>query len=77
MPRACRRAQASAPRPRSIASPCVMVCTVDGASGLCLGCFRTLQEIATWSRMTDEARAAVMADLSSRKGRIDPRLLGE
>ncbi len=54
-----------------------MVCTVDGASGLCLGCFRTLQEIATWSRMTDEARAAVMTDLPSRKGRIDPRLLGE
>ena len=53
------------------------VCTVDGASGLCLGCFRTLQEIATWSRMTDEARAAVMTDLPGRKGRIDPRLLGE
>lgn len=63
--------------PRSIASPCVMVCTVDGASGLCLGCLRTLQEIATWSRMTDEGRAAVMADLPGRKGRIDPRLLGE
>ncbi len=63
--------------PRSIASPCVMVCTVDGASGLCLGCLRTLQEIATWSRMTDEARAAVMTDLPGRKGRIDPRLLGE
>lgn len=54
-----------------------MVCTVDGASGLCLGCFRTLQEIATWSRMTDEARDAVMTDLPGRKGRIDPRLLGE
>ena len=63
--------------PRSIASPCVMVCTVDGASGLCLGCFRTLPEIAAWSRMTDEGRAAVMADLPGRKGRIDPRLLGE
>lgn len=63
--------------PRAIASPCVMVCTVDGASGLCLGCLRTLQEIATWSRMTDEDRAAVMADLPSRKSRIDPRLLGE
>ena len=62
---------------RAVATPCVMVCAVDGESGLCLGCFRTLQEIATWSRMTDEARAAVMADLSSRKGRIDPRLLGE
>ncbi len=67
---------ASSP-PRSIASPCVMVCTVDGASGLCLGCLRTLQEIATWSRMTDEGRAAVMADLPGRKNRIDPRLLGE
>ncbi len=63
--------------PRSVASPCVMVCTVDGASGLCLGCFRTLQEIATWSRMTDEARAAVMTDLPGRRGRIDLRLLGE
>ncbi|HAL07923.1 MAG TPA: DUF1289 domain-containing protein [Brevundimonas sp.] len=63
--------------PRPIASPCVMVCTVDGASGLCLGCLRTLQEIATWSRMTDEGRAAVMADLPGRKSRIDPRLLGE
>ena len=69
---------ASAPSPpRAIASPCVMVCTVDGASGLCLGCLRTLQEIATWSRMTDEGRADVMADLPRRKSRIDPRLLGE
>ncbi|QBQ49810.1 DUF1289 domain-containing protein [Brevundimonas naejangsanensis] len=69
---------ASAPSPpRAIASPCVMVCTVDGASGLCLGCLRTLQEIATWSRMTDEGRADVMADLPGRKSRIDPRLLGE
>jgi len=54
-----------------------MVCTVDGASGLCLGCLRTLQEIATWSRMTDEARAAVMSELDGRKTRVDPALLGE
>ena len=67
----------ASPPPRSIASPGVMVCTVDGASGLCLGCLRTLQEIATWSRMTDEGRAAVMADLPGRKSRIDPKLLGE
>lgn len=67
----------ASPPPRSIASPCVMVCTVDGASGLCLGCLRSLQEIATWSRMTDEGRAAVMADLPGRKSRIDPKLLGE
>ena len=34
--------------PKSIATPCVMVCAVDGESGLCLGCFRTLGEIAGW-----------------------------
>lgn len=66
----------SAPPPRAIATPCVMVCTVDGASGLCLGCFRTLKEIAGWRAMTDAERAAVMAELESRRGRVDPALLG-
>lgn len=62
--------------PRSIATPCVKVCVVDGASGLCLGCFRTLGEIGGWSGLTDAERAAVMADLPARRGRIDPALLG-
>lgn len=62
--------------PRSIATPCVMVCTVDGASGLCLGCFRTLPEIATWSRMSEEERAEIMRELNERKGLIDPALQG-
>lgn len=62
--------------PRAIASPCVKVCIVDGASGLCLGCFRTLNEIGGWSALSDEERAAVMAELPSRRGRIDPAKLG-
>jgi predicted Fe-S protein YdhL (DUF1289 family) len=62
--------------PRAIATPCVMVCTVDGASGLCLGCLRTLPEIATWSRMSDEERAKIMDELDARRGLIDPGLLG-
>ena len=49
--------------PKAIASPCVMVCAVDGESGLCLGCFRTLKEIAGWRALSDDERAAVMADL--------------
>lgn len=61
--------------PRAIATPCVMVCTVDGASGLCLGCFRTLSEISTWSRMSDEERAKIMSELNGRRGKIDPALL--
>ena len=62
--------------PRSIATPCVMVCAVDGASGLCLGCFRTLKEIAGWRALGEEGRAAVMAELPSRRSRIDPAKLG-
>lgn len=58
--------------PRPIATPCVKVCYVDGKSGLCLGCFRTLPEIARWSRFTDEERAVIMAELPTRKD--DPRL---
>lgn len=57
----------SAPRPpRPIATPCVKVCAVDGQSGYCLGCRRTLVEIAGWVRLSDEERAAIMAALPHR-----------
>ena len=55
--------------PRSIATPCVQVCVVDGASGLCLGCFRTLPEIAGWARLSDEERERIMAELPERERR--------
>jgi predicted Fe-S protein YdhL (DUF1289 family) len=58
--------------PRAIATPCVKVCVVDGESGLCLGCFRTLQEVATWSRLSDAERAEVMAELPGRPARVSP-----
>ena len=57
--------------PRSIATPCVKVCVVDGASSLCLGCYRTLSEIGGWSALTDDERAAIMAELPSRKDQVD------
>ncbi len=62
--------------PRAIATPCVMVCAVDGESGLCLGCFRSLKEIAGWRSLSDAERAAVMAELPSRRGQVDPAKLG-
>ncbi len=52
--------------PRAIATPCVKVCAVDGATGFCLGCRRTLPEIAGWARLSDEERAAIMAALPHR-----------
>ena len=47
--------------PKPIATPCIKVCAVDGESGLCLGCHRTLKEIGFWGRFTDEERTAIMA----------------
>jgi len=61
--------------PEPIKSPCVLVCAVDGESGLCLGCFRTLGEIARWSAFTDQERATLMRDLPARRGRIRPEKL--
>ena len=49
-----------------ISSPCNKVCVVDGVSGLCLGCGRTLPEIAKWGSLTEQERVAIMASLSQR-----------
>jgi predicted Fe-S protein YdhL (DUF1289 family) len=51
-----------------IQTPCVKICTVDGASGLCVGCLRTLGEIAGWSGFSPAERARIMAELESRRG---------
>ena len=56
--------------PRPIATPCVKVCVVDGESGLCLGCCRTLAEVAAWSRLSEAERGAIMADLPNRPSRV-------
>lgn len=50
-----------------IESPCVKTCVIHSQTRLCLGCARSLDEIAQWSRMTPEARRRVMAELPSRR----------
>jgi predicted Fe-S protein YdhL (DUF1289 family) len=49
-----------------IESPCVKICTLDARSGLCLGCRRSIDEIARWSSMDDAERARIMAQLPAR-----------
>lgn len=62
--------------PRSVATPCIKVCIVDGESGLCLGCFRTLPEIARWGGLSEAERSELMAALPARRARIRPEKLG-
>ncbi|WP_291869288.1 DUF1289 domain-containing protein [Bradyrhizobium sp.] len=47
-------------------TPCIAVCIIDPRSSLCLGCGRTLPEIARWHRMESAERLAVMALLAAR-----------
>lgn len=62
--------------PRPIATPCIKVCMVDGESGLCLGCHRTLPEIARWGALAEAERTAILAELPARRSRISPEKLG-
>ena len=55
-----------------IASPCIDICEMDAASGLCRGCLRTLDEIGGWSGLSEADRLRIMNALSSRRGRIEP-----
>jgi len=36
-------------------------------TGLCEGCFRTLDEIAAWSAMSDAEKRSVLAQLPARR----------
>jgi predicted Fe-S protein YdhL (DUF1289 family) len=47
-------------------TPCTAVCFIDPATSLCLGCGRTLPEIAQWHEMDSAERQAVMAVLPQR-----------
>ncbi|MFN3630252.1 MAG: DUF1289 domain-containing protein [Casimicrobiaceae bacterium] len=49
-----------------ITSPCIKVCVMDDAVGLCAGCGRTLDEIARWGMMSAEERGEIMAALPER-----------
>lgn len=50
----------------NVPSPCVSVCLMDEATGLCAGCFRTLDELRQWSTLDDAGKRVVWAQIESR-----------
>ena len=59
-----------------IESPCVKVCIVDPKTRLCMGCYRSMDEIRDWSRMTPAERKATMNTLPSRAALVKPKRRG-
>lgn len=55
----------------SVESPCIDVCEMDARSGLCKGCFRTIDEITAWSQLEDDGKRAVLARIAEREATTD------
>lgn len=54
-------------------SPCINICRMNERSGLCEGCWRTLDEIAVWGRASDPQKLAILAQVAERRKAADPR----
>ncbi|MCG8544129.1 MAG: DUF1289 domain-containing protein [Alphaproteobacteria bacterium] len=64
-------ASSSSPYPTT---PCVAVCQIDPEHGFCLGCYRTLKEIARWGKITESERQALLPELDRRREEDKRRL---
>lgn len=51
----------------SIPSPCINLCRIDAATGWCEGCQRSLDEIARWSRASDDEKRRILAAVAERR----------
>jgi len=51
----------------NIPSPCISVCDIDEASELCVGCWRTIEEITCWSTLSEAQRDDVFELLGARR----------
>lgn len=49
-----------------VPSPCISVCRMSTATDMCMGCFRTRNEIAGWSSAGDDGKRAVWALIRQR-----------
>ncbi|MDO5611616.1 MAG: DUF1289 domain-containing protein [Paracoccus sp. (in: a-proteobacteria)] len=56
-----------------VQSPCVNICVIHPQEGICVGCYRTLDEIAAWGGMSADARRAILTELPARKPLLKKR----
>jgi uncharacterized protein len=56
-----------------VESPCIKICQIHPAERICVGCYRSIQEIGMWSVMSAEERRAVLAELPGRAASVSRR----
>jgi uncharacterized protein len=52
-------------------SPCINLCQMDPGLGVCIGCCRTLDEIAGWGQMSERQQERAMAGLAERRAALN------
>ncbi len=57
----------------AIESPCILVCSIDIATGYCFGCGRTREEIGAWTMYSADERRAIMGGLAARLATVERR----
>ena len=48
-------------------SPCIGVCKISNATGLCKGCLRSKEEIKGWKKLSKPERRDVLDAIAERK----------
>ena len=51
----------------TVDSPCIGICQLDLAADLCIGCFRTRDEVAVWGTASDEVKRDILAKTQERR----------
>ena len=55
------------PKAKKLLSPCVSICQMDARDEVCVGCYRTRDEIATWSSMDQDDQMLLLDILRDRR----------
>jgi uncharacterized protein len=54
-------------------SPCIRMCCLDDRTDMCMGCFRTLDEIRLWRASDAGERLRILADCQIRRAAHEAR----
>lgn len=58
----------------AVSSPCVGVCEIHAATGLCGGCLRSSEEIGLWRDADNRLRLSILKQVAERRNAV-PNLL--
>ena len=54
-------------------SPCVNICIIHPRANICTGCFRSIDEISSWSNMSESERKGIIKELPNRSSKLRVR----